>query len=274
MSERGNRMAEQIDPNQLVFLEQLGISQVVQQEALTGLVIDKGICTKEEFLEKVRVLDEWMKTKNERRAAPKKMVTLKVGAMPRIKILTIVLGIIVIGCFASRRPSMPRIDPEGFRDIKWGTEISTLKDMEEVEQDKSSGRDLVWYKRKGDTLTIGEAKLENIFYSFWMGEFESVWIDFEGEENLQALKKEFFERFGKARGSEGSVDKVGKRARRERSPTERPGAFYAWWGKNTEIWLSYSKDRHKGTLTMNSRKISEERKDYEKEKEKEERLKE
>jgi hypothetical protein len=45
-------------------------------------------------------------------------------------------------------------------------------------------------------------------------------------------------------------------------------------GKNTEIWLSYSKGRHKGTLTMNSRKISEGRRDYEKEKEKEERLKE
>ena len=37
--------------------------------------------------------------------------------------------------------------------------------------------------------------------------------------------------------------------------------------------LSFSKDRHKGTLTMNSRMISDERRAYEKEKEKEERLK-
>jgi hypothetical protein len=267
-------MAKPIDPNHLVFLERLCVSQAVQQEALTKLIIEKGILTKEELLERVRVVDEGMETKNIRRVAPKKMVKVKMGAMPRIKILTIVFGIIAIGCFASRRPSMPRIDPEGFRDIKWGTEISTLKDMEEVEQDKPSGRDLLWYRRKGDTLTMGEAKLENIFYSFWMGEFESVWIDFGGEENFEALKKELFERFGKARGSEGGVNKIGKRARRERSPAEHPGAFYAWWGKNTEIWLSYSKDRHKGTLTMNSRKISEERRDYEKEKEKEERLRE
>jgi hypothetical protein len=201
------------------------------------------------------------------------MTKLKVGAMTRIKILTIVFGIILIGCFASTRPSKPRPDPEGFRDIKWGTEISTLKDMEEVDQDKSSGRDLVWYRRKGDTLAIGEAKLENIFYSFWMGEFESVSIDFEGEQNFNALKKEFFERFGKAHGSEGGMDKIGKRARREQLPTEHPGGFYAWWGKNTEIWLSYSKDRQKGTLTMNSRKISEQRRDYEKGKEKERTLK-
>lgn len=148
-----------------------------------------------------------------------------------------------------------------------------LKDMEEVEQDKSSGRGIVWYRRKGDTLAIGEAKLNNVFYSFWKGEFESVWIDFVGEENFEALKKDLFERFGKALEPEAGMDKMGKRPRRERSPTERAGAFYVWWGKNTDIWLSYSKDRHKGTLTMNSRKIREERRDYEKEKEKEERLK-
>jgi hypothetical protein len=169
---------------------------------------------------------------------------------------------------------MPRGDPEGFRDIKWGTEISILKDMEEVDQDRSPGRNLIWYKRKGDTLAIGEAKVKNIFYSFWNGEFESIWIDFEGEENLEAVKKELFERFGKAREPEASMDKMGKGLPRERLPTEHAGAFYVWWGKNTDIWLSYSKDRHKGTLTMNSRKISEERRDYEKEKGKEERLKE
>jgi hypothetical protein len=70
------------------------------------------------------------------------------------------------------------------------------------------------------------------------------------------------------------MDKMGKRPQRERSPAERAGTFYFWLGKNTEIWLSYSKDHHKGTLTMNSRKISEERRDYKKQKEKEERLKE
>ena len=201
------------------------------------------------------------------------MAKLKVGAMTRIRILSVVFGVILIGCFASRRPSMPLQDPEGFRDIKWGTEISELKDMEEVEQDRTFGKDLVWYRRKGDALTIGDAKLENIFYSFWMGEFESVSIDFEGEENFKVLKKELFERFGEARGSEGGMDKMGKGARRERSPTQPPGGFYAWWGKNTEIWLSYSKDRQKGSLTMNSRKISEQRRDYEKGKEKERILK-
>jgi hypothetical protein len=199
------------------------------------------------------------------------MVRLKMGAMKKVKILAILFIIFLIGCFASTRSSKPRSDPDGFRGIKWGTEISTLKDLEKVEQDKSTDSDLVWYTRKGDTLAIGEAKLENIFYSFWTGNFEGVWIDFKGEENFEALKKELFEQFGKALESEGSMRKMGKRTGRERSPTERAGTFYAWWGKNTEMSLSYSEDRHKGTLTINSRRIREERKDYEKQKEKERR---
>jgi hypothetical protein len=34
------------------------MSQVVQQEALTRLLIEKGIFTKEEFLEMVKVVDK------------------------------------------------------------------------------------------------------------------------------------------------------------------------------------------------------------------------
>ena len=199
------------------------------------------------------------------------MVKLKVGAMKKVKILAILFIIFLIGCFASTRSSKPRSDPDGFRGIKWGTEISTLKDLEKVEQDKSTDSDLVWYTRKGDTLAIGESKLENIFYSFWMGNFEGVWIDIKGEENFEALKKELFEQFGKALESEELMKKAYERAWRGPSTIERTDFFYGWWGKNTEMSLSYSKDRHKGTLTINSRRIREGRKDYEKQKEKERR---
>ncbi|MGA2315103.1 MAG: hypothetical protein ABSG71_01825 [Thermodesulfobacteriota bacterium] len=191
--------------------------------------------------------------------------------MKKVKILAILFIIFLIGCFASTRSSKPRSDPDGFRGIKWGTEISTLKDLEKVEQDKSTDSDLVWYTRKGDTLAIGESKLENIFYSFWMGNFEGVWIDIKGEENFEALKKELFEQFGKALESEELMKKAYERAWRGPSTIERTDFFYGWWGKNTEMSLSYSKDRHKGTLTINSRRIREGRKDYEKQKEKERR---
>ena len=56
-------MATVLDPKQIVSLEELLMSQVIQQEALTRLLIKKGIFTKEEFLEMVNVVDKEMKRK-------------------------------------------------------------------------------------------------------------------------------------------------------------------------------------------------------------------
>jgi hypothetical protein len=201
------------------------------------------------------------------------MHTSKAGAMKKGKVLAIAFSIFLIGCAGFSGHAKPRSEPEGFRDIRWGTEISALGNMEKVEQDKSSNSDSAWYIRKGDTLAIGNAKLEKIFYSFWMGNFESVWIDFKGDENFETLKKELFERFGKALESEELMKKMDRGASREPSAIGHGGEFYAWWGKITEMSLSYSRDRHKGTLYMNSKAMREERKAYEKQKDKEKRLK-
>jgi len=41
----------------VVSFEELLMSQVVQQEALTRLLVEKGILTTEEFLEMVKIVD-------------------------------------------------------------------------------------------------------------------------------------------------------------------------------------------------------------------------
>ena len=56
-------MATPLDPKQLVSFEELLMSQVVSQEALIRLLVKKGVFTKEEFLEMVRVVDRGMKEK-------------------------------------------------------------------------------------------------------------------------------------------------------------------------------------------------------------------
>ena len=48
-------MATPLDAKQVVFFEELLISRVVQQAALTRLLVEKGIITKEEFSEMVRI---------------------------------------------------------------------------------------------------------------------------------------------------------------------------------------------------------------------------
>jgi hypothetical protein len=191
----------------------------------------------------------------------------------KVKILSILFSLFLMGCAVPIRSSKPHPEQTGFRGIKWGTEISALTGMEKVEEEKSPSSDLVWYAKRGDTLAIGKAKLRNIFYAFWLGNFESVWIDFEGDDNFETLKRELFQQYGKVLESAEIMENMKKKTRTEPLRIEQRGEFYAWEGKETEMSLSYSKDRHVGTLSMNSRKISEERRGYEKQKEKEERLK-
>ena len=54
-------MATALDPKQVVSFEELLMSQVVQQEALTRLLVEKGIFTEEEFLEVVNKVNQEMK---------------------------------------------------------------------------------------------------------------------------------------------------------------------------------------------------------------------
>lgn len=55
--------------------------------------------------------------------------------------------------------------PDGFREIKWGTDISELKGMAHVRTDPSYGG-VEFYTRKGDELRFGDAQLYNIEYAF------------------------------------------------------------------------------------------------------------
>lgn len=64
---KGASMATPLDPKQIVSFEELLMSQVVQQEALTRLLVEKEIFSKEKFLERVRVVDQEMKKKREQK---------------------------------------------------------------------------------------------------------------------------------------------------------------------------------------------------------------
>jgi hypothetical protein len=60
-------MAIPLDPKQVVSFKELLMSQLVQQEALTRLLVEKGIITKKEFLEMVKVVNGEMKKQGKRR---------------------------------------------------------------------------------------------------------------------------------------------------------------------------------------------------------------
>jgi hypothetical protein len=50
-------MAIPLDPKQIVSSEELLMAQVVSQEAVIRLLVEKGIFSKEEFLEMVEVVN-------------------------------------------------------------------------------------------------------------------------------------------------------------------------------------------------------------------------
>ena len=54
-------MATPLDPKQIVSSAELVMSQVIQQEALTRLLIERGIFTKEESLGMVSVVNQEIK---------------------------------------------------------------------------------------------------------------------------------------------------------------------------------------------------------------------
>jgi hypothetical protein len=178
--------------------------------------------------------------------------------------LSLLIAIFLIGCsLPPVRSSKPHPDRDGFKNIRWGTDIMTLKDMEKVDLGNPSNKDVAWYSKKEDVLSIGKAKIQGIFYSFWMGSFESVWIDFEGDENVEPIKEELSKVYGKLHETGEVNDKGGRHI-------EQADQIYTWNGENTEVFLFYSKVRHKGNLTLNSKKIAEDRRAYDREKKKEE----
>ena len=59
-------MTKQFDPEQLVALEELLVSNTVQLDTITQLLVEKGVFTKNEFFDMLKQIQkEFKKTKND-----------------------------------------------------------------------------------------------------------------------------------------------------------------------------------------------------------------
>jgi len=88
-------------------------------------------------------------------------------------------------------------EPDGFRGIKWGTNIKDCKDMKFISTTEMSGMPVKMYIRKGEKNSIGKAEIQNIAYSFYQDKFFFVTIMYKGKENHAQLKYAFEGKFGK-----------------------------------------------------------------------------
>jgi len=89
----------------------------------------------------------------------------------------------------------PGSEPDGFRGLKWQTDIATLDPLHTMEVIEILGP-FTYYKKKNEDLYLVTVKLDDIIYEFWNGKFSGVIIKVRGNNQFQILKEYVFVRFG------------------------------------------------------------------------------
>jgi len=124
-------------------------------------------------------------------------------------------------------------EPDGFRGIEWGTDISERSDMSRIEENL--------YKRKNDKLTIGNANVKLIAYMGYKGKLMAVVVTYEGFSNNEKIQQTFFQLYGKG---------------------YKPNRFmerYSWFGNDVQISLTYSEINREGRIGYYYRPLWEEK---------------
>lgn len=86
-------------------------------------------------------------------------------------------------------------EPEGFRHIKWGTNINSLKNfIFQYSKDKNDA--IKVYVMDKDIMSFGGAELDRIEYEFYNGRFVSVSLKVKDLCNFIILKRFCFRKFG------------------------------------------------------------------------------
>lgn len=131
----------------------------------------------------------------------------------------------------------PGSEPDGFRGLKWGTDIATLDPLHTMEVIAIVGP-FTYYKKIKEDLHLVNVKLNDVVYEFWNGKFSGVIITVKGEREFQILKDYCFARFG-----QGQRSKVLQQM-------DVPDYYYN--GVKTRMYLKYSDLDHEGELSSYS----------------------
>jgi hypothetical protein len=131
----------------------------------------------------------------------------------------------------------PKTEPDGFRGIKWQTDIASLDPFNTMEVVGIQGGS-AYYQKKQDNLRLGVAPVQSIVYEFWGGKFASVFITIRGEENYLLAREYLFDMYGR--------------------PPQPPAYArmdvqdFQWIGYRTRMFLRYSDYDRTGRLSMYS----------------------
>jgi hypothetical protein len=91
-------------------------------------------------------------------------------------------------------------EPDGFKGLKWQTDIATLDPLHTMELIAVVGP-FTYYKKNKEDLRLVTVPLDDIIYEFWNGKFSGVIIKVKGQRQFQILKDYCFARFGEGQRS-------------------------------------------------------------------------
>jgi hypothetical protein len=135
-------------------------------------------------------------------------------------------------------------EPDGFRGIKWQTDIAKLDPWKTMEVLEVYGNS-VYYRKKQEDLRLGQAPAQDIIYEFWNGKFASVLVVTRHEPYYAKLRDYVFGKYGEG---------------------YRPQAFklagvqdFVWMGYLTKMYLNYSDIDRTGKLALYSLAIMNQR---------------
>jgi hypothetical protein len=131
----------------------------------------------------------------------------------------------------------PGSEPDGFRGLKWQTDIATLDPLHTMEVIAIVGP-LVYYKKIKEDLTLVTVKLDDIIYEFWNGKFSGVVVKVRGNNQFQILKEYVFARFGPGQ--------------RSKVLEQLDAQDFYYNGVKTRMYLKFSDIDRNGELSMYS----------------------
>ena len=147
--------------------------------------------------------------------------------------------VVLVGSLAYAEPGdfKPGSEPDGFRGIKWGQDISTIGGL--IYSHTASGLD--YYAREGDELEIKGIPTFSM-YVFVENKFVGGVIFVVGNANWEIFKTAVLEKFGE--GEQGKYSWEGKNLTTQ----------YSWEGEKTTMGLVYDETQELGTFVVFSQK--------------------
>ncbi len=131
----------------------------------------------------------------------------------------------------------PGTEPDGFRGIKWQTDIVSLDPFRTMEVIEIMGP-FTYYTKIKEDLRYGTADLVDIVYEFWNGKFSGVVVKVKGEDQFQKLKDYCFARFGEGQ--------------RSKTYAQMQVQDFYYNGVKTRMYLKYSDIDRMGELSLYS----------------------